>query len=435
MPWVKKFEFRGNAKVPIIAMLDASTGVDCDVGWAGDGEGGDCWEDPADAPGPAHFARMFPGTFRPLTSFLKVFMRQRGLDKPFTGGVGSFKLYALIASHLQGCGCGRAPQQQQQQQHDLGDLLLSFLSHYSHTSEKRLTPRTVLHVRGLTIDLGSASKAPAAAKDFGRAFEALSFAISEEEASRINGIGNDNGNEGSRAECLSVGSGESNTITHNNNSRRKGKGKGKGSSNNGNGDGNDLAGSASSKRQRRGRGNVRARESSQSKEDCSETPLRPARRRSSILGRVIWGSDLRRERESRLAAVRSAKTSPRPAGPEPRWHVILEATSTSRPHSSSAGQREKLLPQTIGHRGSQRNHHSTGYGSNASNGGPFGGRRNARARGSGGHRAGSGGGGDRPDLVRQPPRTDKRTVAQKKRLKLKRVAEENDKRKRKKARK
>ncbi|CAN0550290.1 unnamed protein product [Ectocarpus sp. 8 AP-2014] len=34
-------------------------------------------------------------------------MRQRGLDKPFTGGVGSFKLYALIASHLQACGCGR----------------------------------------------------------------------------------------------------------------------------------------------------------------------------------------------------------------------------------------------------------------------------------------------------------------------------------------
>lgn len=37
----------------------------------------------------------------------KVFMRQRGLDKPFTGGLGSFKLYALIAAHLQACGCGR----------------------------------------------------------------------------------------------------------------------------------------------------------------------------------------------------------------------------------------------------------------------------------------------------------------------------------------
>lgn len=36
-------------------------------------------------------------------------------------------------------------------------------------------------------------------------------------------------------------------------------------------------------------------------------------RRRSILGRVIWGSDLRRERESRLAAVGSAKASPRPA--------------------------------------------------------------------------------------------------------------------------
>lgn len=37
-------------------------------------------------------------------------------------------------------------------------------------------------------------------------------------------------------------------------------------------------------------------------------------RRSSILGRVIWGSDLRRERESRLVAAGSSLTSPRPPG-------------------------------------------------------------------------------------------------------------------------
>lgn len=38
------------------------------------------------------------------------------------------------------------------------------------------------------------------------------------------------------------------------------------------------------------------------------------RRRSSVLGRIIWGSDLRRERESRLAAVGSPNTSPHPEG-------------------------------------------------------------------------------------------------------------------------
>lgn len=44
---------------------------------------------------------------RPLHGWRKVFMYQRGLDKPFTGGIGSFRLYALIASHLKASSCGR----------------------------------------------------------------------------------------------------------------------------------------------------------------------------------------------------------------------------------------------------------------------------------------------------------------------------------------
>ena len=49
---------------------------------------------------------LFGPNLRPFC-MRKVFMRQRGLDKPFTGGLGSFKLYALIASHLEACGCER----------------------------------------------------------------------------------------------------------------------------------------------------------------------------------------------------------------------------------------------------------------------------------------------------------------------------------------
>lgn len=47
-------------------MLDARSGVECDVAWGGSSH------DPANAPGPSFFEKMFPGTFIPLTKFLKV---------------------------------------------------------------------------------------------------------------------------------------------------------------------------------------------------------------------------------------------------------------------------------------------------------------------------------------------------------------------------
>lgn len=31
---------------------------------------------------------------------MKVLLNQHGLDKPFSGGIGSFKLYVLVASHV-----------------------------------------------------------------------------------------------------------------------------------------------------------------------------------------------------------------------------------------------------------------------------------------------------------------------------------------------
>lgn len=42
----------------------------------------------------------------------------------------------------------------------------------------------------------------------------------------------------------------------------------------------------------------------------------------SILRQLIWGSDLRRERESRLAAAGCEKMSPAPLGPEPKYHRL-----------------------------------------------------------------------------------------------------------------
>jgi len=40
-------------------------------------------------------------SFAPIVLFLKVLMAQQGFDKPFTGGLGSYKLYVLVAYHLE----------------------------------------------------------------------------------------------------------------------------------------------------------------------------------------------------------------------------------------------------------------------------------------------------------------------------------------------
>ena len=42
----------------------------------------------------------FASSFSPVVLLLKVVMAQQGLDKPFTGGLGSYKLYVLVAYHV-----------------------------------------------------------------------------------------------------------------------------------------------------------------------------------------------------------------------------------------------------------------------------------------------------------------------------------------------
>jgi DNA polymerase sigma len=39
-------------------------------------------------------------SFAPVVLFLKVLLGQQKLDKPFTGGLGSYKLYVLVAHHV-----------------------------------------------------------------------------------------------------------------------------------------------------------------------------------------------------------------------------------------------------------------------------------------------------------------------------------------------
>ncbi|KAL7545244.1 hypothetical protein ACHAWF_008597 [Thalassiosira exigua] len=42
-----------------------------------------------------------PPSFAPIVLLLKVLLAQQGFDKPFTGGLGSFKLYVIVAYHIE----------------------------------------------------------------------------------------------------------------------------------------------------------------------------------------------------------------------------------------------------------------------------------------------------------------------------------------------
>lgn len=39
-------------------------------------------------------------SFATVVLFLKILLAQQDLDKPFTGGLGSYKLYVLVAHHV-----------------------------------------------------------------------------------------------------------------------------------------------------------------------------------------------------------------------------------------------------------------------------------------------------------------------------------------------
>jgi hypothetical protein len=81
--------------------------------------------------------------FYPICSFLKVFLAHLDLDKPFSGGIGSFKLYALIACVI----CKYRDSQKTESiaddsSHRLAEILRLFFKHWG--AQKNLNEHTVL---------------------------------------------------------------------------------------------------------------------------------------------------------------------------------------------------------------------------------------------------------------------------------------------------
>ena len=82
-----RVESRPRARVPIVVLQDRATRVSCDVSFADDGG-------PPVAAAPAH------ADHGDLMVFLKALLRDRDLDAPFTGGLGSFRTSLLLATYL-----------------------------------------------------------------------------------------------------------------------------------------------------------------------------------------------------------------------------------------------------------------------------------------------------------------------------------------------
>uniref|UniRef100_A0A7S3HNA6 Uncharacterized protein n=1 Tax=Spumella elongata TaxID=89044 RepID=A0A7S3HNA6_9STRA len=130
MAWVQRIEFRKHARVPILNLTHRN-GVECDVSL-------DMSQQATSLVVRSLLQRCGPALAK-LSAFLKIYLNQLGLDAPFTGGLGSYKLYVLLARHIE-----REPELAQTQA--LGPLLVSFLKFYSH--RKNMHEGTVVEVAG-----------------------------------------------------------------------------------------------------------------------------------------------------------------------------------------------------------------------------------------------------------------------------------------------
>ena len=90
-PVMTKVEVRHRAKVPIVT-TDTKLGFEADVAVGGH-NGTDTSQFAA-----AQVKKY--RSFSPVVLLLKVLLAQQDLDKPFTGGLGSFKLYVLVSHHV-----------------------------------------------------------------------------------------------------------------------------------------------------------------------------------------------------------------------------------------------------------------------------------------------------------------------------------------------
>jgi hypothetical protein len=93
-PWAGAVRLVTDARVPVVTITDAASEVEADVSFSCLGDGGSAT---------ALLAMMtvlYP-SFRAVSLVVKLFLAVRGMNKNFHGGLGSFKVYMMVAALLQ----------------------------------------------------------------------------------------------------------------------------------------------------------------------------------------------------------------------------------------------------------------------------------------------------------------------------------------------
>ena len=160
MGWLKASECRARAKVPIIA-LEHKIGIACDISL-----GVSAATHSADVTD--LLALVGARTFVPLSRFLKRFLALARMDKPFNGGIGSFKLYVMIAHIYENVEGGKRTRDDKNV--GLAYLLRSFFQYYGNSAHLNLA--TSLKVRGAVVTFDS-RKLPCIRRLFRSAYNIL----------------------------------------------------------------------------------------------------------------------------------------------------------------------------------------------------------------------------------------------------------------------
>lgn len=188
MGWTLESDFRGRAKVPIIFLTHAC-GVSCDISLGITAKNTRAVVDSLSE-------KSGRDRFFVLVSFLKVFLSLIGLDKPYTGGLGSYKIYVMVAliisKHMANRGEVQANEARLRADarttvedgskggadaNELEELLLSFFSYFS--LEANLNQQTVLTVWGAECSFETAFLIDQCQQAFKRALVFLSKTTSQ----------------------------------------------------------------------------------------------------------------------------------------------------------------------------------------------------------------------------------------------------------------
>lgn len=119
--WMDKLEVRSGAKIPIVNFF--TNGVEVDVSLQGIGSEKN-----------THFVeqsvQLYGRTLINLATVLKMFLQQLDMDKPFTGGLGSFRIYVMIVNLLEKRYKRMGKKQKKQDNQNIGELLIEFYKMY-----------------------------------------------------------------------------------------------------------------------------------------------------------------------------------------------------------------------------------------------------------------------------------------------------------------